>query len=161
MKNKVDYILFSEPNVFSILPEWPDQANFDIDCNLTQQDQCEKKSEFRGARSMCRCAAKEFDFNAACEQSKANAIRIENPLLVVECNSNYAPEGIAYFYNGKVLKSGDIFHVEGFEYEVNKNARFADGLKRIIEMDIVMNIQMKARTISIRISFSNHQISAF
>ena len=47
-------ILFSEPNVLSVLPDYPQEANFDIDCNLTQQDQCEKKSEFRGARWMCR-----------------------------------------------------------------------------------------------------------
>lgn len=52
----------------------------------------------------------------ACEHFKASAIRIKNPEILP--NVYYAFEH--WFYKGKTLMvyDGDIFQVEGFEYEV-------------------------------------------
>ena len=89
-------ILFSEPNVFSVLPEWPEN-----------QERYYKRLE---------------ELDALYEQSKANAIRIENILIIKNIELK---ESIYYLWNSSErrmenLKLGDIFQVEGFEYERKK-----------------------------------------
>lgn len=88
-------ILFESPNVFKVLPEWPERLP----------------------------GEHESSYKVACEQSKANAIRIEN--------SDLLPTLVRYSKNGyrfklsetsEYLNSGDIFQVEGFEYKVNNCA---------------------------------------
>lgn len=99
---KANFILFSEPDVFSVLPEWPkdNQPKFCVPKCFSTVDLC-------GCDFQLKC------YNIACEQSKANAIRIENPELIYDVTQH---GNLLYF--GTHLKHGDIFQVEGFEYEL-------------------------------------------
>jgi len=124
-------ILFESPNVFKVLPEWPKEPIY-CDCPCTFNCTCEKNKA---------------QYNIACQESKANAIRIENPeilpivtnecdlcdgcgwyeggpTLKTDCNACKAT-GLIQFHNHEKLISGDIFQVQGFEYEVE--TRFTDG----------------------------------
>jgi len=88
-------ILFSEPNVFSVLPDdFPKGmcVYFDV-CNS--------------------------GITCKCEQSKANSIRIENWQLLKDHKQK---TNLVHWtkLNLEHLKSGDIFQVEGFEYEVTR-----------------------------------------
>src|SRR5437016_2277555 len=105
MKPSTLNILFSEPDVFSVLPEWPTKPPLYFThyaCNGQVAETGQRAAEL---------------YLEACEQSKANAIRIENADGII-CTIEYTPEGVHRTRNGKVLKHGDIFQVEGFEYEV-------------------------------------------
>lgn len=98
MKQSTLNIIFSEPDVFSVLLDHGKKENGKL-CRYVNSLSCNISS--------CKCS----------EQSRANAIRIENPELVATCfyNKWFLPSA-----PDKTLKHGDIFHVEGFEYEVNK-----------------------------------------
>jgi hypothetical protein len=106
--------------VFKVLPEWPEKSLQHIH---------------------------KISYDAACEKSKANAIRIDNTELLIEYDGNIIDpcfeakkclhdtgvvckistvsscpkvyRDVFAKFNGNRLKHGDIFQVEGFEYEVN------------------------------------------
>jgi len=103
-------ILFSEPNVFSVLPEWPDEKH------------CKEYKCWHNPDRVKQCGCGLYnEYDAACEQSKANAIRIANP-EILPLLKRYSDKK-SYFKikeDSEYLKHGDIFQVEGFEYEVNK-----------------------------------------
>lgn len=96
MKVPILNILFSEPDVFSVFPEWPKEPDYSI--NDVQHSHNKN------------------NYDAACEQSKANAIRIENKDIFVK----FSIHSLSWKYKDLVLKHGDIFQVEGFEYDVNQ-----------------------------------------
>jgi hypothetical protein len=105
-------ILFSEPNVFNVLPEWPDVKH------------CKEYKCWHNPDRVKQCGCGLYnEYDAACEQSKANAIRIEN---IEICKDIELKEGTYYLWNAanlrmENLRPGDIFQVEGFEYEVTRN----------------------------------------
>lgn len=98
MKPSILNILFSKHGVFSVLPEWHERLN-------------------------------EPDYKLVGEQLKANAIRIENPKLLKRAIEYYCSKckGFGMFNgvtcsvcsgSGISFKYGDIFQVDGFEYDV-------------------------------------------
>jgi len=104
-------ILFSEPNVFSVLPEWPDEKH------------CKEYKCWHNPDRVKQCGCGLYnEYDAACEQSKANAIRIANP-EILPLLKRYSDKK-SYFKikeDSEYLKHGDIFQVEGFEYEVTRD----------------------------------------
>ncbi len=93
-------ILF-ENNVFYVLPEWPN-PHFDKGCHSSLE--CEAYS-----REVPHCGCYNRYTNER-EQSKANAIRIDNPELLPQYD---------LIGKGRLVQHGDIFQVEGFEYKLN------------------------------------------
>lgn len=94
-------ILFSEPDVFSVLP-----------------DDYPKKEDYMISHFISGATFEKKAYDIACEQSKANAIRIENPELLNGVLKSCGAHSEFAYPNKYGLKHGQIFQVEGFEYEV-------------------------------------------
>jgi hypothetical protein len=91
-------ILFESPNVFKVLTEWPNIESF----------------RKYGIDTL-------NHYNSACEQSKANAIKIEKGIEEIKYACYQSDQRITgpynpLFWEENILKSGDIFQVDGFEY---------------------------------------------
>lgn len=104
-------ILFEEPNVFKVLLEWPEKSPLYFThyvCNGQVAETGQRAAEL---------------YREACEQSKANAIRIVNP-EILESKAYIKKINNIFFdcWSRRYLNSGDIFQVEGFEYELNHEA---------------------------------------
>jgi hypothetical protein len=54
----------------------------ELPCNLTQQDQCEDKSQFRQHRHVCKCRAIEIDREQALSEAAKNSLKILNPEVI-------------------------------------------------------------------------------
>jgi hypothetical protein len=103
MKPSTLNILFSD--VFSVLPEWPTKPPLYFThyvCNGQVAETGQRAAEL---------------YLEACKQSKAKAIKIDNADGII-CTVEYTPEGVHRTRNGKVLRNGDVFHVDGFKYEL-------------------------------------------
>lgn len=81
---------------FTFLENVPEKPTL---CNLTEQDQCEDRSEFRGLRYVCKCRAKEIDYERALAECIEKRIVIGNPDLIHW--GNYpVKDGEPYLWSG-------------------------------------------------------------